>query len=160
MNQYNRRRYRINLLQLQTLCEENYARLMQLSRASSNAANDTLRLTMVLPKTGKVELVFWQQGRYTTDMQLQFAAEHPLLAKLNRVELVARLYHDMRLAEVIGMARQKRPQARQPYPNAAMQQPDEKHQWNRWLNEWLRHMLSVGEPEPISWRQLVTGTAE
>ncbi|MBT8149178.1 MAG: DUF1249 domain-containing protein [Gammaproteobacteria bacterium] len=60
------------------------------------------------------------------------------------VRMAVRLYHDVRLAEVIAFSGKRSALASYEYPNEVMFQPDEKAQQNRFLAEWLSHGLSHG----------------
>ncbi|WP_121345194.1 DUF1249 domain-containing protein, partial [Pseudomonas aeruginosa] len=67
--------------------------------------------------------------------------------------LEVRVYHDARMAEVIGAEQARRLMAIYPYPNQAMHQPDEKNQLNLFLGEWLAHCLACGhEMVPVAQR--------
>ena len=61
-----------------------------------------------------------------------------------------RVYHDARMAEVVGAENARRFRSIYTYPNAAMHQPDEKTQLNLFLGEWLGHCLACGhELQPV-----------
>lgn len=148
MSLLRRQSYRINLRRLQTLCGENYGRLSRLEKA----CGESQQLELQLEQFGEVRLRITQLSRYTTELQLAQTSAHPLLQP---TRLTVRLYHDMRLAEVVAMQR-RRTRARNHYPNEAMHQPDEKLQWNRYLSEWLKHLDQ--HALPISgWRAQVSG---
>jgi len=84
---------------------------------------------------------------YTTTLEVR--QEHSL-PWLPVPQLEVRVYHDARMAEVVGAENARRLHIRYPYPNAAMHQPDEKSQLNLFLGEWLSHCLSCGhEPQPV-----------
>ena len=64
--------------------------------------------------------------------------------------LEVRVYHDARMAEVVGAEHARRFRSVYPYPNVDMHQPDEKSQLNLFLGEWLSHCLACGhELEPV-----------
>lgn len=145
-------RYRLNLAQLQTQCGENYARLLKLKRACDLSGS----IELSLEQAGHIHLAITGSSRYTTDMLLEQRSAHPLQGD---TRLGIRLYHDARLAEITEMHPRQRTPARNPYPNAAMHQPDEKHQWNRFLGEWLTHLEQHGQPQAHAWRALVSRSA-
>lgn len=60
------------------------------------------------------------------------------------MRVAVRLCHDAKVAEIVGFDRPCRLQARYPYPNPSMRQPDEKLQANRFLGEWAQHCLRWG----------------
>lgn len=145
-------RYRLNLMQLQTQCGENYARLLRLKRACEK----TGAIELDLHQAGHIRLSVTEVAPYTTDMLLEQRNAHPLQGE---TRLNIRLYHDARLAEITAMHPRQRTPARNTYPNAAMHQPDEKHQWNRFLGEWLLHLEHHGQPRATCWRAQVSRSA-
>mgnify|MGYP002149321234 CR=1 FL=1 len=78
---------------------------------------------------------------YTTTLRVR--QEHSL-PWLRVPHLEVRVYHDARMAEVVGAAHARRLRPSFPYPNAAMHQPDEKNQLNLFLGEWLSHCMAAG----------------
>jgi len=135
-------RYRVDLAGLQAACEANYARLMRLLpgmredptlRRLALSAGDTLLAVLALKVT--------EAGPYTSTVEVR---EEPGLAWLPAPCLEVRVYHDARMAEVIGAEHCRRLRPRYGYPNAAMHQPDEKTQLNLFLGEWLAHYLKCG----------------
>lgn len=135
-------RYRVDLVGLQSACEANYARLLRLLpgmrehpalRRVAISCGDAVRSVLVLAVT--------EAGPYTSSVELR---EESLLAWLPAPRLEVRVYHDARMAEVVGAEHCRRLQARYAYPNAAMHLPDEKNQLNLFLGEWLEHYLQGG----------------
>lgn len=143
-----RERYRVDLVDLQATCEANYARLLRLlpdMRGSS--AGRRVALSQGERLLGVLALDVLEICPYTTTVRVQ--QEHAL-PWLPSPQLEVRVYHDARMAEVVGAQQARRFQGRYPYPNAAMYQPDEKSQLNLFLGEWLSHCLSCGhELEPV-----------
>jgi len=143
-----RDRYRVDLIELQAACEANYARLMRLlpdmrevSCARRVALSQGERLLGVLT------LEVLETCPYTSTVRVR--QEHSL-PWLPVPQLEVRVYHDARMAEVIGAQNARRFRSIYPYPNAAMHQPDEKSQLNLFLGEWLSHCLACGhELEPV-----------
>ena len=144
-------RYRVDLVGLQSACEANYARLMRLLpgmrehpalRRVAVSAGDAVQSVLALTVT--------EAGPYTSTVELR---EESALAWLPAPRLEVRVYHDARMAEVIGAEQARRLMAIYPYPNQAMHQPDEKNQLNLFLGEWLAHCLACGhEMEPVAQR--------
>lgn len=132
-------RYRVDLAALQAACAANYARLMRLLPGMREQAQ---RREVALG-AGEAVLVLQVSaaGPYTSSVELH---ERRVLDWLPAPRLLVRVYHDARLAEVVGADHCRRLQARYAYPNAAMHQPDEKTQLNLFLGEWLAHYQSVG----------------
>jgi uncharacterized protein len=130
-----RKRYRVDLPELISQGEENYARLMGLMRTLGD--DDQVRLVVGEAGERVLDVKVLERCRYTTELSLQQDTLHALLPGPS---LTVRLYHDARLAEVTAADQFRRVAARHDYPNPSMHQPDEKQQWNRFLGEWLRHV--------------------
>ncbi|MHA6492313.1 DUF1249 domain-containing protein [Pseudomonas borbori] len=141
-----RERYRVDLVELQAACEANYARLMQLlpaMREQPPAHVQSRRVAMSQGEQllGVLALEVLETCPYTSTLQVR--QEHSL-PWLPVPQLEVRVYHDARMAEVIGAQSARRFRGIYPYPNADMHQPDEKTQLNLFLGEWLSHCLACG----------------
>lgn len=136
-----KRRYRLNFRELMRLCEENYGRMMPLMRVLGD--EDAMSVSVPGPRGRDAELTVsvLERARYTTILRLEQSALHDLLPP---ARITVRLYHDARLAEVTEALPFRGIAARYAYPNRNMHQQDEKHQWNRFLAEWLRHLREFG----------------
>jgi len=143
-----RERYRVDLVELQTACELNYARLMQLLPAMrDNPQVRRVALSQGEHLLGVLALEVLETCPYTSTLEVR--QEHSL-SWLPVPRLEVRVYHDARMAEVVGTQSARRFHGIYPYPNAAMHQPDEKTQLNLFLGEWLSHCLACGhELEPV-----------
>ncbi|WP_281646912.1 DUF1249 domain-containing protein [Parendozoicomonas sp. Alg238-R29] len=144
-----RSRYSVDLVGLQTVCERNYLGLSQIT--PSGGAGTTLTVMIeVGGHTAEASLKIVEQTRYTTLLALSVV--QPLHSWLPLPSLTVRMYHDVRMAEVMAAGCHRGLDARYSYPNPHMYQPDEKHQLNKLLSEWLQHCLSAGysnDPLPI-----------
>lgn len=145
-----KKRYRVDLPDLISQGEQNYARLMRLMQSLGDADHIRLRVGAHSEKTLHVQVL--ERCRYTTEISLQQDALH---AQLPGPSLTVRLYHDAQLAEVTEATPFRRVAARHDYPNPAMHQRDEKQQWNRFLGEWLRHLHDHGRADDAFWREPV-----
>ena len=138
--------YRVDLRGMLARCESNYARLMRLLHLMAEGEE---QLSVPLHASGHraLRLTVEQTCPYTTMLHLRLTALHDSLpAPAMRV----RLYHDARMAEVTEAEPFRRVQARYDYPNPAMHQRDEKHQWNLFLSDWLAHVQEHGlHSEPV-----------
>lgn len=145
-----RERYRVDLVELQAACELNYARLMQLlpaMREQPDLQPRRVALSQGEHLLGVLALEVVESCPYTSTIKVR--QEHSL-PWLPVPQLEVRVYHDARMAEVIGAQSARRFRGIYPYPNAAMHQPDEKTQLNLFLGEWLSHCLACGhELEPV-----------
>ncbi|WP_192980211.1 DUF1249 domain-containing protein [Pseudomonas sp. EggHat1] len=143
-----RERYRVDLVELQAACEANYARLMRLlPNMREHTESRRVALSQGEHLLGVLALDVLESCPYTTTLCVR--QEHSL-PWLPVPQLEVRVYHDARMAEVVGAENARRLNIRYPYPNAAMHQPDEKSQLNLFLGEWLSHCLACGhEPQPV-----------
>nr|WP_215730898.1 DUF1249 domain-containing protein [Pseudomonas lalucatii] len=143
-----RERYRVDLVELQAVCEANYARLMRLlPEMRSQAKARRVALSQGEHQLGILALEVLETCPYTSTLLVR--QEHSL-PWLPVPQLEVRVYHDARMAEVVSAESARRLRSIYPYPNAAMHQPDEKSQLNLFLGEWLSHCLACGhEPAPV-----------
>ncbi len=143
-----RERYRLDLVELQTTCTANYARLMRLlPDMRERLGTRRVALSQGEQLLGVLALEVLEACPYTTTVHLR--QEHSL-PWLPVPPLQVRVYHDARMAEVIGADNARRFRTTYVYPNTAMHQPDEKAQLNQFLGEWLGHCLACGhELQPV-----------
>jgi uncharacterized protein YqiB (DUF1249 family) len=144
-----RERYRVDLVELQAACEANYARLMQLLPAMREAVGAQRRVALSQGEQalGVLALEVLETCPYTSTLSVRQEFSLPWLPV---PYMEVRVYHDARMAEVIGAQSARRFRGVYPYPNADMHQPDEKTQLNLFLGEWLSHCLACGhEPMPV-----------
>lgn len=138
-------RYTVDLIDLHSLCEGNYLRLRRIFPDSENTNRRQItigRATLVLEVS--------ERSRYTTTFQLTHLSA--LSTPFGGVRINVRLYHDARMAEVVGFQSHRRLEGRYPYPNPQMYQRDEKQQQNRYLGELLAFCLAEGQdPELTTW---------
>ena len=107
-------------------CEANYARLMRLLPDMREAqASRRVALSEGERLLGVLALEVTEACPYTTTLQVRQELGLPWLPA---PRLEVRVYHDARMAEVIGAEQARRLMAIYPYPNQAMHQPDEKNQ--------------------------------
>lgn len=137
-----RDRYRVDLVGLQSACEANYARLLRLLPDMRNApAARRIAVTQGEQMLGVLTLEVLMACPYTTTLRVGQELSLPWLPV---PQLEVQVYHDARMAEVIGAQHARRFRGIYPYPNALMHQPDEKAQLNVFLGEWLSHCLACG----------------
>jgi uncharacterized protein YqiB (DUF1249 family) len=119
-------------------CEANYRRVSRILTALTWHENQS---TFPAFATGirRINISLIDRSRYTTTLSLsQDSADSDWAGQ---PDVVVRLYHDARLAEVLSYARHTRVAPVYPYPNPDMYHRDEKAQLNRLLGEWLDHCL-------------------
>ena len=143
-----RDRYRVDLIGLQAACEANYARLMRLlPEMREQPGPRQIAVTQGDQMLGVLTLEVMLDCPYTSTLRVR--QEHSL-PWLPVPELQVQVYHDARMAEVVGAENARRFRSIYTYPNAAMHQPDEKTQLNLFLGEWLGHCLACGhELQPV-----------
>ncbi|MEM6707402.1 MAG: DUF1249 domain-containing protein [Pseudomonadota bacterium] len=137
------RRYSVNLPAHMAECDANYLRIHKLFPAMAEADERTF----VLPNgdrslTLRFEVV--ERAPYTTLLRLSQQDDDRETPWLPAPELVIRLYHDAKCAEVVEFQNARKFRAVYRYPNPAMRQPDEKAQVNRLLSELLALCLEHG----------------
>lgn len=139
--------YRLDFRALMAQYEENYRRLMVVLPVI--ASHDTMELRLPLPAGGSrvLRIRVIERCRYTTELTIQQSSPAPAIAPL---VMTVRLYHDAHIAEVTGTRPHRQIPVRHRYPNSDMLQPDEKHQWNRFLGECLGFLDSH---DWLSWRE-------
>ena len=101
-----RERYRVDLLELQAACEANYLRLMRLLPEMRNRP-DTRRIAMSQGDRllGVLVLTVTESCPYTTTVQI---SQQDCLPWLPVPQMDVRVYHDARMAEVIGAENARR----------------------------------------------------
>lgn len=152
-------------------CEANYARICRLlpallplaERGRREASAGTGRLDfsplqrellveLAVDEPARLLLIVEEQSRYTTMLTIEMS----YVANCTSCDSVAgtpeysggsmsvRMYHDLRLAEVISVCGQRISLASYEFPNASMFQPDEKAQQNHFLAELLSLSIQKG----------------
>lgn len=159
-----KQRYKFDIKRMTADCEANYLRICRLLPAvvdladKARTAADTVsgryaaqplsrELLVALPgeEEACLTLIIQDQSRYTSTLRLDLAYTNA--GKFSRfvggsiggtdTRLIVRMYHDMRLAEVVSVSGRRVGLASYEYPNDKMFQPDEKAQQNLFLAELL-----------------------
>lgn len=143
-------RYCVDLGGLQSQCDQNYWRLKRLL-ASLMAGESSYRW----PQQGReaeLRVQVTDQSRYTATLEIDLSTF--ILPWYPRQNMKVRLYHDVRMAEVIEFQSHRHIPARNRFPNEKAFVPDEKSQVNAFLGDCLRHCLRDGYvvAEPLSYR--------
>jgi len=155
------RKYQLSLSSLMNLCDINYMLMLKILANKECVGeqrcffiSDFLSYTVTVKEvTRYTSLVSIAQdiNVFTTEKNTSKKGINKTstlslnLAKLFRPAMVIRLYHDARMAEVISSQDIRQVKPRYDYPNSDMHQPDEKHQINLFLNEWLQLCLRLGQ---------------
>lgn len=122
-------------------CEANYARMMKLLPSLSDC-DEWLFQVATGASQWHIQIAVTDRARYTTTVTI--TQDDGLLPWNSAAELQVRLYHDARMAEVLGWQHHRRMRVRYEYPNRHMYQCNEKAQINQFLGEWLSHCLAHG----------------
>lgn len=145
-----KRLYVPDIARFGAICEANYVQLCRLLKDFDAGSVETYSLYNQQACLGRVQLLVKEASRYTNLIvleQIQTSGKW-----LNNPQLAVRLYHDARMAEVVGARNHPRVEAVNVYPNRKMHLPDEKLQLNQFLAEWLgfcvRHGHSLAKVQP------------
>lgn len=130
------------LRELLAAAEFNYVMLARLVPDLRKHDEHRLRIVGPAGQEASVVLHVRERGPFTT--LLEVAESRATDGWVAPMVAVVRVSHDAKVAEVVEFYRRRRLQARYPYPNPEMLQPDEKLQVNRLLGEWLQHCLRRG----------------
>lgn len=131
-----KRKYVPDLSDLQAVCEANYARL---TRLLNDLEVENLSFQLRFSDTLCYRLRLMDAGRYTSTLEV--TQQLSPTDTLRQPDMIVRLYHDARMAEVTQCAQMSSFEPRYSYPNRRMHHPDEKHMLNRFLGEWLSFCL-------------------
>lgn len=143
-----KRKYVPDLSRQGALCEANYARLLKLLPDLDVQDLREYRISWQ-GRGALVRLEVEERFRYTSTVLVsqQFDDQSRWLES---PQLLVRLYHDARMAEVLCIRQRRQLSGRYAYPNPRMHQPDEKAQLNAFLGECLNQCLSHGHLlEPV-----------
>lgn len=125
-------------------CEANFLRCSKIMRLLPAEGEQAFCLR---GQTLWLEVV--ERAPYTSLLSLRMHT--PALSDWADQRMQVRVYHDARMAEVVTYQGQYCRKPRNDYPNAKMQQVDEKRQRNRFLAEWLSMALRQGAVQgPVS----------
>ena len=137
-----RKRYVPDLVQIGALYESNYSRLIKLIHTMGDLDCMSFKLHTGKHYIGSVKIQLLESAKYTDTFLLEQTAS---VGKwVNNPKFRVRLYHDALVAEVVGKYGRQAVEGVNSYPNHKMHLPDEKHQLNLFLAEWLNFCISYG----------------
>ncbi|MGM0480750.1 MAG: DUF1249 domain-containing protein [Pseudomonadota bacterium] len=131
--------YVVDVAALHQLHERNYAGLVNLL-----PDEQAMAVQITVGEFLDFALTIKQQARYTTDVEIVQLPGHWASDYL-KTKLEVRLYHDVRMAEVLGSQGVRRLAVHYQQPNQYMRHRDEKHQVNQFLADWLSLCRQRGE---------------
>jgi uncharacterized protein len=157
------RSYTINLSEQMAVCDANYIRLLKLL---GNTRSLKRRL-VTMPQIGiganrgqvTVSIEVVEDFKYTSTISVKQLLTNNCIGKnsgnivsINKdksalykaPEMIIRVYHDAKTAEVMSYQNQKYFKAVYPVPNKLMYQRDEKEQLNLFLADWLNLCINEG----------------
>jgi uncharacterized protein YqiB (DUF1249 family) len=134
-------RYQLDFGDHMACCEENFQRLQRLLPLTQRDDHWQFGIDAPGQLSGRIELSVIERSRFTTTLSI---TQYGLLTWLGAHQLVVRMYHDARVAEVIACKKGRQLREYYNYPNCNMFHEDEKVQLNRYLGEWLSHCLRYG----------------
>ncbi len=142
--------YTIDLSEQMAVCDANYIRLLKLL---GNTRTLTRRMVS-LPYPGEkglseqvcVCLEVLEEFKYTSTISIrqQLKGNESLPDHYTSPEMIVRVYHDAKTAEVTSYQHHRYFKAIYPVPNQFMYQSDEKEQLNLFLSEWLTLCIEEG----------------
>jgi len=138
--------YKVDLKTFMARCEVNYRRLCQVFPAMASQSSRCLSLAGAPDR--EVVITVRERTPFTTLLSIEEQHRSVSLVLTQRWRrapvLGVRMYHDAKLAEVVSCDRIRNVAPKNPYPNQTMLQPDEKAQWNSFLEDWLMVCLEYG----------------
>jgi len=132
-----------NLTDFASVCENNYMRLLSLLPDMDKGTGREFSITGGIGHKTRIRFEIIEQFPYTLTIAVEQVSD--LSNFLQPPHMEVRLYHDVRMAEVVMFDNHHRFSGVYHYPNPQMRHPDEKHQINQFLAEWLEHCLHHGE---------------
>jgi uncharacterized protein YqiB (DUF1249 family) len=144
--------YTPDLSSFMSLCDANYAKLKQLLPDFENKDVRVFGLSRQQHVLGKIKIEIQERCKYTTTLELvqesgtDFSEANTQIAsaQMTSTQMIVRLYHDARMAEVLSYQGVGKLKAVYKYPNKQMMQQDEKALCNEFLADWLSYCLKFG----------------
>lgn len=137
-----KQRYVPDIAKFGAICDFNYVQLCKLLKNLEYGSRVRYGLYNKNSSLGQIQLQVSEASPYTNLIlleQIQTSGKW-----INNPRLYVRLYHDVRMAEVISAANHTRINGVNGYPNKKMHLPDEKMQLNQFLKEWLDFCVRHG----------------
>lgn len=164
-----KRPYSIDLSAQMAVCDANFIRILQLlpnlEFGTKREISFNNELSFVTPRKDSLitTLEVIESFKYTSTIRIANLSNHSATANRSYYqppEMLIRVYHDAKTAEVVSYQQAKYFKAKYPLPNKGMYQADEKEQINFFLSEWLSFCQKEGLCSSISLaKNLPTRTA-
>ncbi|MDG2090776.1 MAG: DUF1249 domain-containing protein [Gammaproteobacteria bacterium] len=146
-----KRPYSIDLSAQMAVCDANFIRILQLlpslefGSKREISLNNQLRVQIEDCLTTTLEVI--ESFKYTSTIRianLHNQSDSNKGSYYQSPEMLIRMYHDAKTAEVISYQQARYFKAKYPLPNKGMYQADEKDQINFFLSEWLSFCKKEG----------------
>lgn len=131
--------YKVDLKKYMAECEANYLRLSKL--LPDDVSSVSYQLESTTNQKLSLNIAVLERCKYTTMITIEQCSAIAAVANLH---FECRVYHDVRMVEVIKFQRQKAHYGNYIYPNRKMLQRDEKYQHHRFLSDCLCHCMRSG----------------
>lgn len=145
IEQRQRKKYVPSLANLQAVCAANYGRLQRLL---PQVDEQNMAYCFAVGSNLSYAIVIQQCEPYTTTLEMRQVSNG--LADYLQPVMQIRLYHDARLAEVLGFQHMGKFRPSYQYPNQLMHQKNEKELVNHFLGEWLGFCLRNSSSSTLS----------
>lgn len=154
-----KRPYSIDLSAQMAVCDANFIRILQLLPNLELGAkreisfNNELNLITSRKDSLITSLEVIESFKYTSTIRITNISSHSTVASnsfYQAPEMLIRMYHDAKTAEVVSYQQAKYFKAKYPLPNKSMYQVDEKEQINFFLSDWLIFCQKEGLCSSIS----------
>ena len=141
-------KYVPDLSKQMALCEANYARILKLLPDIDLCEQRDFIVDMAQGQS-RVSLSVQERFKFTSTLVISqsHVAGASLCEKVQSLmstQLLVRLYHDAKMAEVIRPFKKSQFSGKYSYPNKSMYQIDDKIKLNDYLAQWLSHCLTHG----------------
>ncbi len=148
-----KRPYSLDLSAQMAVCDANFIRILQLLPDMEFGAkreisfNNQLNLNLQPANSLTTTLEVIESFKYTSTIKLANLSNQAFTKTdcyYQSPEMLIRMYHDAKTAEVISYQQARYFKAKYPLPNKSMYQADEKEQINFFLSEWLSFCQKEG----------------
>tara|TARA_R110000824_G_scaffold336_3_gene1894 strand:- start:50965 stop:51438 length:474 start_codon:yes stop_codon:yes gene_type:complete len=138
------------------VCDANFIRILQLLPSLKYGVRREISFSNALGSGAQeldlsiTSLEVIESFKYTSTLKISHSVNSRANNKVNKLshyqapEMLVRMYHDAKTAEVISFQQARFIKARYPLPNPEMYQADEKEQINFFLSEWLTFCRKEG----------------
>lgn len=151
--------YSIDLSAQMAVCDANFIRILQLlpslelGEKREISFNNQLNINVKAKRSLTTILEVIESFKYTSTIRIANIEDPPSsdsASLYQSPEMLIRMYHDAKTAEVTSYQQARYIKAKYPLPNKGMYQADEKDQINFFLSEWLSFCQKEGLCSSVS----------